>query len=236
MKNNNYLIILFFFTGLTVSNLAAQQLKVTGGYLKINNSSVVLKDMNLINDGNLTASVSTVAFTGTSTSTISGINSPTFDSLAINKTSGAVQLEQSINIDSHLELSAGLLDLQDSDASLAADATIGNPSSTTYVQTSGAGTLVQQVADSDVTFPIGNSSYNPAILNNDGGTSDFYALRVRDELLEDGTMGDAVTSSYVCNEVKKARKLIEKILIWHHAGTEASSAKQHFTKCMYTHR
>ena len=200
MKNNNYLIILFFFTVLTVSNLAAQQLKVTGGYLKINNSNVVLKDMNLVNDGNLTASVSTLAFTGNSTNIISGINSPTFDSLAINKTSGAVQLEQAISIGSHLELSAGLLDLQDSDANFATNATIGNASSNTYVQTSGAGTLVQQVSDSDVIFPIGNSSYNPAILNNDGGTSDFYALRVRDELLEDGTMGDTVTN-YAVNRI-----------------------------------
>ena len=35
---------------------------------------------------------------------------------------------------------------------------------------------------------------------------------------------------------KKAKKLIEKILIWHHAGTEASSAKQHFFKCMHSQR
>ncbi len=187
--------ICYLFVFVCCSKLIGQNtLKIVGGYVKVNNSSVVLKDMNLVNDGNLTAAVSTVAFTGTSTNTISGTNSPNFDSLIINKTGESVQLEQSINIGSHLELSAGLLDLQDSNASLVADATIGNASSNTYAQTSGAGTLVQQVADSDIIFPIGNSSYNPAILNNDGGTSDFYALRVRDELLEDGIMGDAVTS------------------------------------------
>lgn len=194
MKPNNSQLILLLFTFLLANNLAAQHLKVANGYLKINNSSLVLKDMNLVNDGTLAASVGTVTFTGTSTNTIGGTNSSTFDNLTINKTSGEVQLEQTINVGSHLELMAGLLDLQYSDANLAADATISNVSNSTYVQTSNAGTLVQQVADSDVIFSVGNSSYNPAILNNDGGTSDFYAVRVRDELLEEGTMGDVVTS------------------------------------------
>lgn len=189
---------MLLLTFLFINNLAAQHMKVAGGYLKINNSSLVLKDMNLVNDGSLTVSNGTVNFTGTSTNTISGTNSLAFDKLTINKTGGEVQLEQAIAVGSHLELTAGLLDLQDSDANLATDATIGNATSSSYIQTSNAGTLIQQVADTDVTFPVGNSSYNPVILNNDGGASDFYAVRVRDELLEDGTLGEAV-GNYAVN-------------------------------------
>ncbi|MEM6316309.1 MAG: 3-coathanger stack domain-containing protein [Bacteroidota bacterium] len=235
MKRNNFQFFLFLLTFPFVNNLAAQQLKIAGGYLKINNSSnIMLQDMNLVSDGNLTASDGTVAFTGINTNTIGGTNSPTFDKLTINKASGEVQLEQTITVNNHLELTSGLLDLQDSDANLTTNATIGNASSSTYVQTSNAGTLVQQVIDSDVTFPVGNSHYNPAILNNDGGTSDFYAVRVRDEVLEDGSMGDAVTSyavnrTWEISEQTADGSNLDITLIWDDAdeiGTSGSDYVQ----------
>lgn len=211
----NYLLFVFLFT----HNLSAQQLKVIGGYLKMNNSKLVLQDMNLVNNGTIASNNASVNFTGTMFNTIVGDNNLTFDTLVINKTSGRVSLEQSIIVNSHLELTAGLLDLQDSDIDLIADATIGTASSSTYVQTSGMGTLVQQVANSDVIFPIGNSSYNPAILNNNGGTSDFYAVRVRDELLEDGIIGDAVTSyavnrTWEINEQTASGSNLDITLMW----------------------
>lgn len=170
----------------------AQQLKVTGGHLKVNNSSLVLKDLNFVNNGTVSSTDGNVVFTGTATNTISGTSSPTFDSLSINKTSGEVQLEQDIMIGTHLELQSGNLDLQTSDATMADPSSIGGASATSYVQTSSTGTFYRPVADVDVTYPIGNSSYNPAILNNDGGTADFYSMRVRDELLEGGSSGTQV--------------------------------------------
>ncbi|MEM9848235.1 MAG: T9SS type A sorting domain-containing protein [Bacteroidota bacterium] len=185
-------LTLIILIPLSLVSLRAQQLKVTGGNLKVNNSSLVLQDMDLVNDGTLSSTDGNVVFTGTTTSTVSGTASVMFDSLTINKTSGEVQLEQDIMIGTHLALQSGNLDLQTSNASMADPSTISGASADDYVQTSSTGTLSRPVADADVTFPVGNSSYNPAILNNDGGTADFYSVRVRDELLEDGSSGAQV--------------------------------------------
>ncbi|MEM6700178.1 MAG: 3-coathanger stack domain-containing protein, partial [Bacteroidota bacterium] len=171
----------------------AQQLKITGGTLKVNNSSLVLQDMNLVNDGTFSSMDGNVVLTGTATTTISGTSSIIFDSLTINKSSGAVQLAQDAMVATHLELQNGTLDLQEHNLKMLDPSSIGGASTSGYVQTSGTGTLTRPVADADVTFPIGNSSYNPAILNNDSGTADFYSMRVRDELLENASSGAQVT-------------------------------------------
>lgn len=60
----------------------------------------------------------------------------------------------------------------------------GTPSS--YVCTSATGVLKQIVQTNPVTFPIGNSTYNPAIVTN-GGTGDLFHLRVIDNVTDNGT-------------------------------------------------
>jgi len=193
MKNITRFALTLILLSSSLLFLQAQQLKVTGGNLKVNNSSLVLQDMDFVNNGTLSSTDGNVVFTGTSTNTISGTSSSVFDSLTINKTSGEVQLQQDVMIATHLELQSGNLDLQSSDADMADPSSIGGASATSYVQTSSTGKFSRPVADTDVTFPVGNSSYNPAILNNDGGTADFYNIRVRDELLENGSSGAQVT-------------------------------------------
>lgn len=172
--------------------LNAQQLKVVGGNLKVNNSSLVLQDMDLVNNGTISSTDGNIVFIGATTNTISGTASSIFDSLTISKTSGEVQLEQAVMVATHLELQNTNLNLQDNNLKMLDPSSISGASTSGYVQTSGTGTLTRPVADADVTFPIGNSSYNPAILNNDGGTADFYSIHVRDELLENGASGAQV--------------------------------------------
>ncbi|MEM6700821.1 MAG: 3-coathanger stack domain-containing protein, partial [Bacteroidota bacterium] len=191
MKNTFKITLALFFLFPFLS-IKAQQLKVTGGNLKVNNSSLVLKDMNLVNNGTFSSTDGNVVFTGTSTSTISGTSSMIFDSLTIDKSSGEVQLEQDAMVATHLELQNGNLDLQGNNLKMLDPSSISGASTSGYVQTSSTGTLTRPVADADVNFPVGNSSYNPAILNNDGGSTDFYNMRVRDELLEGGSSGAQV--------------------------------------------
>jgi len=188
-------ITLTLFSFLTSSALLlnAQQLKVTGGNLKVNNASLVLQDMDLVNNGTFSFTNGNVVFAGTTTNVISGTSNTLFDSLTINKSNGEVQLEQDAIVATFLNLQNGNLDLQTNHLKMLDPSYISGASASGYVQTSGTGTLARPVADADVTFPVGNSTYNPAILNNDGGSADFYSIRVRDELLENGSSGAQVT-------------------------------------------
>ena len=66
----------------------------------------------------------------------------------------------------------------------------GTPSS--YVCTPATGVLKQIVQTNPVTFPIGNSTFNPAIVTN-AGTSDLFNLRVIDNVTDNGTGTGATT-------------------------------------------
>ncbi|MEM1328858.1 MAG: hypothetical protein AAGI23_23070 [Bacteroidota bacterium] len=184
------LSFIIYFSSIMMLN--AKQLKVTGGNLKVNNASLVLQDMDLVNSGAITSTDGNIVFSSSSASNISGSGSTQFDSLTIDVAVDDFNLSKDVMIGSHLELQSGHLVLNDQDATLADMATVAGADANNYIQTNASGTLIRPVADADVTFPIGNSSYNPAILNNDGGTADFYSVRVRDELLENGSSGAQV--------------------------------------------
>jgi len=193
MKYSQIITVLFLLTSSFIPLKAQSTLKINNGsHVKVNNLSVVLVDVNVENNGTITSNNGKVALTGGSTTTLSGSGSTLFDSLSVNKSSGEVQLAQDIMVGGDLELLNTHLDLQTSNLKMLDPSSISGASASGYVQTSSTGTLARPVADGDVTFPVGNSSYNPAILNNNGGSADFYTMRVRDELLEGGTSGAQV--------------------------------------------
>ena len=65
-----------------------------------------------------------------------------------------------------------------------------------YIQTNGTGSLIQQVGVNWVSFPVGNSTFNPARLKNDG-TIDNFSIRVVDHFLQNGTAGNAITANVI---------------------------------------
>ena len=70
--------------------------------------------------------------------------------------------------------------------------------SNSYIKSSSTGTLKMEVANtSSVTFPIGNSAYNPVTITNNTGTDDDFTVRVLDEVYASGTSGAAVTGPRV---------------------------------------
>lgn len=75
---------------------------------------------------------------------------------------------------------------------------INNASTNAYVQTNGVGKLVTTIANnSNVLFPIGNSTYNPVTIANNTGSADEFSIRVADEVLTSGTTGTAINNNVV---------------------------------------
>ena len=64
--------------------------------------------------------------------------------------------------------------------------TINGGTSSSYVCTGATGVLKQFVQTNPIIFPIGNSTFNPAIVTN-SGTSDLFNLRVIDNVTDNGT-------------------------------------------------
>jgi hypothetical protein len=76
-----------------------------------------------------------------------------------------------------LTLTAGTVTLGTYDMAVT---TLSGGSSSSYLVTNSTGALSQTVGSSNVTFPVGPSTslYNPITLNNTGGTSDTYKIKV----------------------------------------------------------
>jgi hypothetical protein len=94
---------------------------------------------------------------------------------------------------SQLTLTSGILDL--GAANITATNLTGG-SATSYVKTSGTGYLKMPVSSTNVTFPVGRSTYNPATLNNSGAADNFSVI-VNDAMLTNGTSGTTVTNAAV---------------------------------------
>lgn len=174
----------------------AQQFKIVGGNVTVNNTSLVLNDMDFVNDGTFSSTDGTVKCVGAATTSISGTSPTTFANLTIAKTSNGVQLENSGTVTGTLSMEGGNLDVQTSDLTIAPGGSIAGASDAQYIQTSGTGTLQQTVGNSAVVFPVGNSAYNPATLTN-SGTADVFSVKVADETLDAYPSGNAVTTNAV---------------------------------------
>lgn len=176
--------------------LQAQQFQIAGGFVQVNNSSLVLQNMDFVNNGIFASTAGNVEMIGTVTNTIGGTSTTTFSTLTINKTSGEVQLTQDASASDNLQFDSGMLDVQTSNFTMLSSATITDADASKHVQTSSTGYLIRPVGASDVAFPVGNSAYNPATLNNAGTSDDFY-VRVEDQVLETYGAGSAEVQDVV---------------------------------------
>jgi hypothetical protein len=77
-------------------------------------------------------------------------------------------------------ITPGNLILGTSDLTLSSTVAIAGASASAYVQTNSTGQLKQTVGAGVVSYPVGNSAYNPMTLDNTSGTSDIYGVRVLD--------------------------------------------------------
>src|SRR6187549_439932 len=90
------------------------QLTITSGtqWNTTGNTTVVLQNMDLVNDGSISAGTGSFKFTGTQTSMINGSSMPLFSIIEISKTNNAkVLLGRNISIGSSINFISGQLDL-----------------------------------------------------------------------------------------------------------------------------
>jgi len=139
------------------------------------------------NNGSFTHNDHTVTFDGNSSQTIQGDNPTTFYDMTVANTSGIV-LGNSNTINNTLDLNSNSKITLGSNT-LTIGGSISNYDSDAYIVTKGSGVLKRNsVGASNVTFPVGNSTYNPVVLNN-SGTSDNFSVKVTDGV--PGNISDA---------------------------------------------
>ncbi|MEM6395020.1 MAG: HYR domain-containing protein [Bacteroidota bacterium] len=193
------IILLFILTSTCLLsqvrwNIADGNVVQSGGFL-------VLQDASFYNDGTYRAEDGYVVLNGSGAdalSIIGGDSITTFYGLEIHKSANNALLEQKAIVAFNLNLTGGLLDIQNDSLRLLSSADITGASSATYVRTSGGGYLIiPSPADgSAVVFPVGNAAYNPLSLAN-AGTQDTFGVRVRDEILEQNESGTAISEAYI---------------------------------------
>lgn len=186
---------------ITCTTFAQSQLKIAGGNVKVSGDvNIVLQNTEWTNNGTFTATAGKVVFKGDATSAdseIKGSNETTFHNLTINKSAHDAKLGNNISIAQQLNLQSGLLSLEDNNLSFQSGAYTTAISGQTYIQTNGTGQVVQSIDGGTLrTFIVGNDTYTPiSILNN--GTSDNFSVRTAPEVLSEGETGSAYAESVV---------------------------------------
>lgn len=122
------------------------------------------------------------------------------DTLIINNANG-VTLNSSVTVNTRLGLTIGNLIIGNNNITLGAAATIIGGSATGYVVTNGNGSMRRTVANNatNVTFPIGSTSYTPALIQlTVGSTTDVFGARVSNGVFVTGNnTGSPITNNVV---------------------------------------
>lgn len=111
---------------------------------------------------------------------------------------GNKRLQADTQINGTLRLEGGFLTLGNYNLTISSGGNVTGGSQLSYIQTNGAGLLKRRVRSTQVSFPVGNSSYNPVrLLNTFSATTDWYGVRVEDEVRMEGTTGQAMISEVI---------------------------------------
>jgi hypothetical protein len=198
----------------------------SGATLTLNNGTLNIHG-NYTNNGTLNGGTGTVAFVGaTGNQTITKSGGETFPFLIVNKASGNVVLANDVTVSAGLTLTNGLVEVGTNNL-IMGGSTLTGGSSASYVKTETTGVLSRNVGGTATTFPIGNSSYNPAMVSNTG-IADIFTLRVIDNVTADGTgIGATITEAVVnrtwmVNETTTGGSNVTLRLYWNGAGEEVN--------------
>ena len=150
--------------------------------------------------GNIDASnaSATVVFSGSSAQTIPASTfTGNINNLSLNNSQG-LTTNQNLTVTNVLTLSNGVIDLGASNLNMASNA-INGGSASSYVRTSGNGVLKRNVSSSPTLFPVGKSTYNPAVLTKSGADVELFSVRVYDYVSATGVEGGIQTSGQAVN-------------------------------------
>lgn len=149
---------------------------------EILNTGTVYLDNDWVQTGINTAYLGTgwISFEGTSNQKISSASPLTISNLRVNNNNRLI-LKNDVSIDYQLDLSNnGRIELGNNHLIMYSSAFINNYDAKHYIITNGTGSLQQEVAATKVIFPIGNASYNPVTIKNEG-TIDNFRARVKNQ-------------------------------------------------------
>ena len=112
------------------------QLTISSGaqWISNGNTSVVLQNMDLVNNGSISAGTGSFKFAGSQNTTISGSSMPLFSIIEISKSNNAkVLLGRNISVGSLINFISGQLDLNNNNILMAASANIAGESETNRI-------------------------------------------------------------------------------------------------------
>jgi hypothetical protein len=190
--------------GASIRITTTANLKVNGGGVinsnngNINNEGNLYLDLDWAQSGATTdySGAGWMTFEGTANQNLSSVQPITIPMLRVDNGNRLV-LNDNITVSTQVDLiNNGSIELGANNLVLTPAATIVNFDPSHFIITNNTGVLQQEVGAANVVFPIGNSTYNPATLNNTG-TVDNFSARVEDQVLDFGTIGTPETQNIV---------------------------------------
>ncbi len=187
------------------STVVANDIVNSGGTIKNNGDISVQGDLTNNTSGLFDATSSgTVTFNGSAAQEITGDHDVAFygtvdidNASGVSLTATSTGADQTIN--GILNFTSGNLTLNGFNLTIGTTDPTGAGSSTGYVKTNSTGVVKRNVGSSNVTYPVGNASYNPVTLAN-AGTADYYGVRVVDNEPANASTNHMVNKSWVVSE------------------------------------
>jgi len=217
----------------------SQVVVASGSYLVVNdvdNTSGTIDNAGTVsvkgdvtnNSGGLfdSGSTGTVTFTGSGAQEITGAATVHFyGALDINNSSGVSITSTTTGADQEIHgtlgFTSGKLTLNGFDLTLDGTADPSGVGATEYIVSNSTGELIRTVGATNMLFPVGNSAYNPIILNN-SGTSDDYGVRVVDNEPANSSTNRMVDRSWVVTEANSGNSNLAVTTQWN-SGEELTS-------------
>lgn len=190
--------------GAIIKVLASTQVKVDNGNVtnkangNINNEGNIYLDLDWTQTGATTnySGNGWMWFEGGANQNVSSVSPLVVPRLRVDNGQVLV-LQNSVTVSNQVDLMYnGSIELGNNNLILSPSATMVNYDASNYIITNGNGILQRQVGATDVVFPVGNTSFNPATLNN-LGTTDNFQVRVFDQVFDMGTSGIPQTADVV---------------------------------------
>ena len=176
-------------TGASNANLTIQN----GGTLELNGAGAVFSSLSATKNTFTLEPISTVEYSGASAKTVEDFF--TYANVIVSG-GGQKNLEGNTTMNGILTLTDGIVQLSAFNLTISPSGSTSGGSEASYVRTNSTGVLKQTGSGSPVSYPLGNSSYNPAVLTN-SGSSDVFSVRVLDDVFTNGTSGPVITGNVV---------------------------------------
>lgn len=112
-------------------------------------------------------------------------------------------LTSPVTVNGMLSLRNGIVNISNNNIAVSSTGSVsgalGNYSSASYISTTGTGTLKLFAGSTEVSFPVGNGSYTPVrIINN--GTADFFSVKVQNSIDNPVINNNIVNKQWTINE------------------------------------